>query len=93
MTPDEIEVHASEFLDNLPLELTRGQAAMLYVRLMKFAEAMQPKKPERKRKPGGWGAEAIARLRSDPVRLAVARERMARAIAARAAKRAAAKAA
>lgn len=62
MTPEEIELHAGQFLDTLPLDLTRGQAAMLYVRLVKFAQDVLPEAP--KKKPRRMSAEARAKLRA-----------------------------
>lgn len=71
LTPEEIEVRVGEFLDTLPLELSRGQRAMLYLRLCTFAEWMQPaeavaEKPKKKRR---FKPETLARLRADPVRM------------------------
>lgn len=86
MTPEEIELRAGEFLDNLPLDLSRGQAAMLFNRLVKFAEAMQPQPeaPKKKRRMSAEerakrGASLRAKMAADPEYRARLTARMARA--------------
>lgn len=48
LTIEEIEVRVGGFLDTLPLDLSRGQAAMLYSKLVVFVNGLEPKpKPKR----------------------------------------------
>lgn len=81
LTPAEIENRIGDFLDDLPLDLSRGQAAMLFVRLQAFAAGLT-QEPEAK-KGRKWSAERRAKFKADlhanPARLKALKAGMKRA--------------